>query len=363
MQLEKIRPEISNDVASSSTLPGSFYRDPDIFEAQKESIFARSWQFIADSSQVDKDNTQLPITVLEGCLDEPLLLTNSQSDGLSLLSNVCTHRGSILVDEKRVSSKISCRYHGRCFSMAGDYISAPGFEKACDFPSKSDDLPSLSLERFGNFLFASINPEWSFNEYIGEMKSRIGWLPLENCRLDSSNSRVYMVDANWALYIDNYLEGLHIPYVHPGLASILDTKNYKVELNKSGNLQVGIATSEEDSFDIPESSPDHGKNIAAYYYWLFPNTMFNFYTWGVSVNIIEPLAVDKTRIRFLTYVYDQSKMGSYSPESIDVTEQEDEAVVEAVAKGIKSRLYKKGRYAPGWEDGVHQFHRFLTERL
>ncbi|HMP51319.1 MAG TPA: SRPBCC family protein, partial [Candidatus Melainabacteria bacterium] len=95
----------------------------------------------------------------------------------------------------------------------------------------------------------------------------------------------------------------------------------------------------------------------------FPNTMFNFYPWGISVNVVEPLAVDRTRVRFLTYVFDRSRMGSYSPESINITEMEDEAVVEAVQKGVRSRLYKRGRYAPQWEQGVHQFHRMLTARL
>lgn len=101
MQLEKVLPVILEDIAQSFTLPGSFYRDPQIFEAQKESIFAKSWQFIADTTQVSDANTQLPLTMLEGCLDEPLLLTKSKNEKLNVLSNVCTHRGSILVDEKR----------------------------------------------------------------------------------------------------------------------------------------------------------------------------------------------------------------------------------------------------------------------
>ncbi|MGH9364254.1 MAG: SRPBCC family protein [Thermoanaerobaculia bacterium] len=50
------------------------------------------------------------------------------------------------------------------------------------------------------------------------------------------------------------------------------------------------------------------KRIAAYYVWLFPNTMFNFYPWGISINIVRPLSVDRTKASFLTYVWDPSRI-------------------------------------------------------
>lgn len=370
MQLEKTKSDtsanpnqiIGDDIKRSTTLPASFYRDSHLFEKQKETIFARSWQFVTDLTTIGKESTQIPIKLLSGSLDEPLVLSLDDKNKLHILSNVCTHRGSVLLEEKKHSAKISCRYHGRCFTPDGKFASAPGFEKACDFPSEKDNLPTLPVKLFDKFVFTSIDPEWSFESFINAMQKRVGFLPLSDAVLDEENTCEYYVNGNLALYVDNYLEGLHIPFVHPSLASILDTKNYDTELFDSGNVQIGIATDSKDAFDIPESSPDHGKNIAAYYYWLFPNTMFNFYPWGISVNVVEPLSVDQSRVRFITYVYDKERMSSYSPSSIKVTELEDEAVVEAVQKGVRSRLYKKGRYAPGWEDGVHQFHRLLTER-
>ncbi len=353
----------SPEIEKSGTLEAKFYIEQDVYERQVEKVFASSWQFCGDLDSLDTSETILPVTLLPGCLDEPLILSRDCNDKIHVLSNVCTHRGSILIEEKRSNSKINCRYHGRCFSLGGTFLSAPGFDAACDFPSDKDNLPKLDTEYFGKFIFTSVQPEYPFRDLIQDMMDRVGWLPLEKCELDPSNSRTYFVDANWALYVDNYLEGLHIPFVHPGLAAILDTKNYKTELMKYGNLQIGIATEEDDAFVLPASSPDYGKRVAAYYYWLFPNTMFNFYPWGISINIVEPMGVDKTRIRFLTYVYDKDKMGSYSPDSINTTELEDEAVVEAVQKGMRSRLYNQGRYSPQWEVGVHQFHQLLTERL
>jgi len=46
---------------------------------------------------------------------------------------------------------------------------------------------------------------------------------------------------------------------------------------------------------------------------------------------------------------------------LDRVEREDEAIVEAVQRGVRSRLYDRGRYSPTREQGVHHFHRLLGE--
>src|SRR5205823_4639748 len=121
----------------------------------------------------------------------------------------------------------------------------------------------------------------------------------------------------------------------------------------------------EEAFDVPASSPDFGKRIAAYYYWLFPNMMFNFYPWGLSINIVKPLSVDRTRISYLTYVSDRAKLEADggAGAGLDRVEREDEAIVEAVQRGVRSRFYDRGRYSPTREQGVHYFHRLLAAAL
>src|SRR5207244_9833282 len=66
-------------------------------------------------------------------------------------------------------------------------------------------------------------------------------------------------------------------------------------------LQLGIAKPGEPAFALPRGHPDHERAVAAYYFWLFPTTMFNVYPWGVSVNLVTPLAVDRTRVSFLPF--------------------------------------------------------------
>lgn len=159
------------------------------------------------------------------------------------------------------------------------------------------------------------------------------------------------------------LEGFHIPYIHQGLVGTLDYGAYTVETQDWSVLQLGMAKPGEPAFELPRSHPDHGRPIAAYYYWLFPTTMFNAYPWGISVNAVTPLAVDRTRVSFLPFVWDESRRDQGAGSGLDRVEREDEAIVEAVQRGVRSRLYDRGRYSPAREGGVHHFHRLLATSM
>jgi choline monooxygenase len=144
------------------------------------------------------------------------------------------------------------------------------------------------------------------------------------------------------------------------LNNLLDYGDYSTELFAFSNLQLGIAKDGEMSFDLPETAPDFGKNVAAFYFFVFPNLMFNFYPWGLSLNVIEPISIAETRVKFLTYIFDRAKFGN-ADEALHQTEMEDEAIVESVQKGIRSRFYDSGRYSPTREQGTHHFHRLICE--
>jgi len=207
----------------------------------------------------------------------------------------------------------------------------------------------------------ALAPAMSFDDVVAPMRSRLAHLPFDRLVFDAVGTRDYVVNANWALYVDNYLEGFHIPYVHNSLAAVIDYGAYAVELERYATVQVAIAKQGEMAFSAPRSHPDAGKPVAAYYYWLFPTTMFNVYPWGISVNVVVPLAVDRTRVSFLPFVWDASKREQGAGAGLDRVEREDEAIVEAVQRGVRSRLYDRGRYSPTREGGVHHFHRLLAE--
>ncbi|HET9823864.1 MAG TPA: aromatic ring-hydroxylating dioxygenase subunit alpha [Chitinophagaceae bacterium] len=355
---------VDPDIAKAQTIDTSVYTSADMFNEMKSTIFSHGWHFIGDTGFVRENGSCHPFILLQDYLDEPLLLTKDESGKVHCLSNVCTHRGNLLISESCRTSNLRCQYHGRLFQLDGRFKSMPEFKEVKDFPSEDDNLHQLPIFQWHNFLFTSINGKFSPQDFFKEMIARVEWMPLGDFYFRPEFSKEYIVHANWALYCENYLEGFHIPFVHAGLNALIDYGDYETELFfPFSTLQIGISKTGEDCLDLPSFSPDYGKNVAAYYFWIFPNTMFNFYPWGLSVNIVEPLAVDKTRVRFLSYVWKEELRDAGAGRDLGKVELEDEEIVQQVQKGVRSRFYKNGRYSVTREKGTHHFHRLLADFL
>jgi choline monooxygenase len=345
---------IDPDVRRAWSLPSEAYTSEAWLARARDKVFARTWHFAGDEDRVRSPLGVMPCTLLENLLDEPIVFTRDGKGELRCLSNVCTHRGNLVVNEEGTTQGLRCRYHGRRFALDGSFVSMPEFEGVENFPAPSDDLARVPFARLGGLLFSSIDPVAPFDEVVAPLRARVGGM-LESAVFDADRSRDYDVAANWALYCDNYLEGFHIPFVHQGLASKVEYASYESELHPWGTLQIARAHEGEDAFE--------GTQIAAYYFFLFPATMLNFYPWGLSLNAVRPLAVDRTRVSFRTYVRDASRIDRGAGADLHRVELEDEAIVEAVQRGVQSRFYGRGRYSPTRETGTHHFHRLLSSMM
>lgn len=375
---------IDPNIARAKTIDKTVYTDPRYFEIAREKIFAPTWQFIGTTDMVKEAGDCYPFTLLADYLDEPLLLTRDKAGEVHCLSNVCTHRGNLMVYEPCRSNQLRCKYHGRIFDLDGSFRSMPEFREVENFPTEGDNLSRLPIFQWGKLLFTSLQHATllpirqagtndpsptaiagpiSAETMFAEMIDRVGWLPLDKLEFRPDLSKDYEVKANWALYCENYLEGFHIPFVHAGLNAVLDFGEYTTEIYQYCNLQLGIGKTGDSCFDLPADSPDSGKKVSAYYFWVFPNMMFNFYPWGLSFNLVQPTSTGSCKVSFLSFVYDESKLNVGAGSGLDTVELEDEEVVENVQKGIRSRFYQHGRYSVKHEKGTHHFHSLLARFL
>ena len=354
--------DIDKNIAKAETMPREFYTSTDVFEHTK-GLFSKSWQFLSNTEGHKGFPFVSPEFILPGFLNEPVLITK-ESDGMpKCVSNVCTHRANLLVNEATKCHEIRCKYHGRRFTLDGKFKSMPSFDGVENFPCDRDNLTELKVELFAGLMFTSIKPAPSFKAVFGAMINRMSFLPLEEMTFDQERSKDFEVRAHWSLYCDNYLEGFHIPFVHPGLNTELSFGDYEYELFEQSNLQIGIGKDTDHVFDIPKGHQDYGKKVAAYYWWVYPNMMFNFYPWGLSFNIVDPVKLDLTKVSFKSYVLDASKLeGGAGAELLEV-EKEDEDIVEQAQKGIQSSFYHRGRYSASMEKCVHHFHRLMAKGL
>jgi choline monooxygenase len=339
---------IDPDIARARTPDARFYLDEAVFSSVRERVFARSWQWVGDLADLQAPGSLSPRTMTPGLLDEPLLLARDVQGTLRCLPNVCTHRGHLLVDAPCRRENIRCPYHSRRFDLDGHMTFMPGFEGVPDFPGEHDHLRTLPFAEFGGHGFACLDPLIPFDDLLAPVHKHLPDLALQTFMHDPLRDRSFEFDAHWALYVENYLEGLHIPFLHPGLMQALDWQRYRYELHDWGNLQIGL---------------DEQGGIAAHYFWLFPNLMLNFYPWGLSLNQVLPLAPGRTRVIFRSYIRHPELIAQGAGAALDTVEMEDEAAVQSVQRGLRSRAYRGGRYSPQHEQGVHQFHRLLAQAL
>jgi choline monooxygenase len=355
---------IDANIAKAKTLATEFYTSWEHFNIAREKIFFPSWQFIGSKELVKFAGDVEPFTLLEKYLDEPLVLTHDKTGKISCLSNVCTHRGNIIA-YKACSKAVSlrCKYHGRMFELSGNFVSMPEFKEVEDFPSEADHLPSFPLFNWGNLLFTTLYKTAEANLYFKEMMNRMFWLPMHEFVYRPDLSKTFNVNAHWALYCENYLEGFHIPFIHAALNASLNFGDYTTELYPKSCLQLGVGKDALNCFELPRDSVDYGSNIAAYYFWVYPNMMFNFYPWGLSVNIVKPMQVNQTQVSFMVYMWKEELYDKGAGSDLDKVEMEDEEIVENVQRGIASRFYNHGRYSVTRETGTHHFHRLIAESM
>jgi choline monooxygenase len=343
---------VHRDLRRAGTIDPALHFDPATHARVLERVFTPSWQLLPVPEPA---HVVEPFTLLEGGLNEPLVWIR---DGGSerVLSNVCTHRGALLADGPSDSRGLRCAYHGRRFGLDGRMESCPGFEGALDFPRPEDDLASVALQALGPLRFLSIAPDMDFERWSAPLRAALSEFEGETFTFAPEASQAYDLDASWAVYCENYLEGFHIPFVHPGLNAGLDFGRYRVEVEGRTVNQLGFGSKGERSLRREEG-------LVAEYLWLYPNLMVNVYTWGISVNLVEPTGPGRCRVRYLRWVARSALVETGVGSGLDQVELEDQAVVHSVQKGVRSRLYPGGRFSPEHEAGPHHFQRLLAADL
>ena len=350
------------------TLPKSMYIDAAVLELEKERIFSRTWQLVGHSSELARHGDFKPTTII----DEPILLTHPEDGRLRGFYNVCRHRAAQVVTTRGNRKSLQCGYHGWVYGLDGRLQAAREMEGTEDFDKADFGLVPVQVDTLGPFIFANLDDKAApLADWIGEVPNEIRRAGYDLSSMRRVERRDYVIECNWKVYVDNYLEGYHLPIAHPGLFKELDYDQYRVETFRYYSKQHAPIR-ELKPGEVPGRDRRYirmpGAEEDALYYWLFPSTMLNIYQDNVSTNVIIPLGVDKTLTIFEWFFAEPGTGAGW--ESMQQTiafsdeiQQEDIAVCEQVQRGLRSRSYDRGRFAAKRENGVHHFQSLVTEFL
>ncbi len=337
----------------SQTIPSSWYTDPAFFEFDNKQIFARTWQYVGHHSQVERSGDYLIATVA----NNPVIVVKGKDNVVRGFFNVCRHRGGpIAIEEHGNCNALQCKYHGWTYTLEGMLRGVPHFNFVELFDKKDYGLLPVHLETWEGLLFVNLSKSTiHIAEIMKGISERIGKniLPAKKFY-----RRVqYEVNCNWKVYVDNFLEGYHLPYVHPELCNLLDYQNYVTETYEHYSLQFS---------PITESENLYGSGGEALYYFVFPNFMLNILPGRLQTNLVVPISHNRTKVIFDYYYNDITspsalKMIEDDLSYSDKVQQEDIEICERVQKGLESVAYDRGRFSVEMERGVYHFQSLLKK--
>ena len=192
---------VTDNISQSATLPADFYFDDHLWEQMKETVFAKSWQYIGDEREIfNVAVNTYPFFLLEKYIEEPLVLTKTEGM-IRCLSNVCTHRGFIVSHHPGNNKKLTCAYHGRRFDLGGKFEFMPEFKEVENFPRPCEHLHELPLERWARFLFTSLDSKIDFSEMREALEERIGFMKVDDFVFAPQYSKTYNVQSLSLIHI------------------------------------------------------------------------------------------------------------------------------------------------------------------
>jgi choline monooxygenase len=345
MDLSDYRP--TADLSRAATIPARWYIDPDFLALERRRVFARTWQAVGYKRDVANPGDYFACEVV----GEPIVVARAKDGELRAFSNVCRHRASVVVEGKGSGPSLRCPYHNWTYALDGRLLSQPEFEGVDDWDKDRICLPQFRVATWGPFVFVNQDPHApGLDDVLGTIPGEVASISCDIEGLQLVERRDYLINCNWKVYIDNYLEGYHLPAAHPGLYRAVDYKRYRVNTFRYYSSQYAPMRD--------------GSGNDALYYWIFPNFMLNIYPNNISSNIILPAGHDKTLTIFEWFTAsDAERLPQGAIEFSDEIQREDIKICESVQKGLQSSTYSQGRFSVKRENGVHHFHLLLDEFL
>jgi choline monooxygenase len=338
----------SSPLDEATALAARFYADPSVLEVERDRVFAASWQLAGHAGELARSGDHLVGSVA----GVPVVVVRGPDGVLRAFHNVCRHRAGPLATESGAgATALRCRYHGWTYTLEGRLRAAPEMGAARAFDPAAIALPQVQVREWQGLVFIAVSAAApAFDEMFAGIAGRID--PVDLSAMAFHTRITYEVHCNWKVYTDNFLEGYHLPHVHPGLSKVLDYRQYDTELDRWWSLQHSPLRNAESIY---------GEGTA-WYFFVFPNMMLNITPSRLQTNIVMPLGVDRCRVVF-DYFYTSAGAGlSESDQRFsDEIQREDMAICQRVQEGLLSGCYVGGRLSPRREAGVWHFHNLLRQ--
>ncbi|HVZ99128.1 MAG TPA: aromatic ring-hydroxylating dioxygenase subunit alpha [Caulobacterales bacterium] len=332
--------------AAAETLPAAWYCDAALWPRERAAIFARSWMFATHVEALPEPRCWRAETLA----GYPIVIVRDEMGALRAFHNVCRHRAGPLTqgESGRCDGALVCQYHGWRYALDGRLRLARDFGAADDFDPRAFALFPLQIEIWRGLVFVAVDPQEPLERVLAPLDRRLGETDWTAQRI--ALRRTHDLACNWKTYVENYLEGYHIPLIHPALDADVDSARYAVHV--------------EQRAVVHEAPPrKSGAVYQGLWAWVWPNIAFNIYARGLMIERMAPLGHGRTRLDYLYLTPEGEAVADATVAMSDAVVAEDKWIVERVQENLDAGVYATGRLSPKHESGVAAFQSMVRAAL
>lgn len=365
-----------SDAETALTLPSKYYYDEALFSLEAKTIHYRTWHCVCHRSEIESPGDFVKFDLL----DQSILVVKGESGNVYAYHNVCQHRGTQLIKERRgkIKHSIICPYHAWTYQLDGRLRKATRTDHLKDFDPARISLKSVPIEEVASFYYVNMDTDASplADDVIGAESEMRRFLPdLDDVVL--VNETDYVVDANWKVIVDNAIEGYHFQLsgpIHKQLTSLIDFSGYTLEAHGKWWDFKGPPASVDTAFGHSVAGETYQTDWF-YNIQLWPMTTIYAFPYADVIGTFNqiPLGPEKTLLRFGHYQPKSRPQSALSEAVMDWFNNklgpEDIDLNIAVQKGLRSFGFDQGRYVVDAERGansehlLHHFHQLVYHAM
>ncbi|RWP86025.1 MAG: aromatic ring-hydroxylating dioxygenase subunit alpha [Mesorhizobium sp.] len=327
--------------------PSLYVRD-DIWQQERCSIFAHTWQFMGPVASVATSGQYLAIDIA----GTPIFAIRGRDGTLRGFKNVCRHRGAkLLADGAGKCGLIVCPYHKWSFADTGRLVQAPWYGKDPAIIAEDWPLETVHLSEWRGLLFAALDPKESLLDQLGSLPDELADEPLETYA--ATDQATVSFTANWKIYTDNFVEGYHIPGTHPSFYAAIDFEAFQ--------------TTAHPGYVRMTAPPKDGLFYRGKWLWMWPNWTLSLFDGGMNVSRINPTSPHHTdqhyHFFFADIAAETSESRAKSVQGTLAVVREDYAICADTHRNYAAGAYSSGPLSGRHERGVQYFQERVAAAL
>ncbi|MGH6962050.1 MAG: aromatic ring-hydroxylating oxygenase subunit alpha [Dongiaceae bacterium] len=331
------------------TIPAAWYHQTEIYERERQQVFRREWIWLGRAGQLRNPGDYLAVDIAGW----HVFVICDRDGGLRGFHNVCRHRaGPLVEDGAGHCDLLRCRYHGWIYDTSGKLRRTPDFGESPEFDKAQYSQFPIRVAIWRGFVFVNLDPAAGPLEAgLGDLVKETGAFPIEDFSYVHEES--FDMNCNWKTYTDNFVEGYHIPGIHPAFHAVIDFERFTAE---GRNRTVIMAAPQKD-----------GSFYGGTWLWRYPNMTLSVFPDGMNISRIMPLGPGRMRQTYNFLFRDVSpavaaKNRDTIARNCEVIRQ-DFGICETAQANLEAGVYECGPLSPRHEDGVRHFHDLLRQSL